>query len=107
MNKKIVNTELKALEQYGYEVFNFNHNKHMPAGSVGWVDFVIIGKGRVWFVECKFGKDKFSERQSLFADFMQKQTFASDNHIFYDVIKTGKDLDRVKLNILNWKKRYE
>ncbi len=53
----------KELEKFGYKVFTFNSNKAVPKGTRDFVDHLIIGHGRVIFVEVKIGKDTMSAGQ--------------------------------------------
>lgn len=63
--KQEINRRLKELEKLGYLVFNFSFNKYLPKSLVGLPDFLIIKKGKIYFIELKLKrtKDKLSEKQ--------------------------------------------
>ena len=63
MTKKIISEYFGKLRKFGYKVFNFNSRKAFFQGLTGMTDFIIIGKGKIFFIELKIGKDKFSEIQ--------------------------------------------
>lgn len=63
MTKKIISEYFGKLRKFGYKVFNFNSRKAFFQGLTGMTDFIIIGKGKIFFVELKIGKDKYSEIQ--------------------------------------------
>ena len=51
------------LRKYGFLVYNFNQKNRFGRGLVGFVDHLIIGKNRIWFIEVKIGKDMLSREQ--------------------------------------------
>ena len=51
------------LRKYNFLVYNFNQKNRFGRGLVGFVDHLIIGKNRIWFIEVKIGKDMLSREQ--------------------------------------------
>jgi len=62
-NKKEISEIFASLRKLGYLVFNFNNNQSFRVAQAGFVDYFIIGKGKIIMIEVKLGKDKFSEAQ--------------------------------------------
>lgn len=80
--KSIISKRLKALEHTGrIKVFNFSFNKHMPSGTKGFPDFLILSKDLILFVELKIGRDRLRKEQEEFKQFCEK------NGLNYRVIK--------------------
>lgn len=67
--KSEISQEFKQLEKYGYKVFTFNSNKRVR--TTGFVDHVIVGKGKAYFIEVKIGKDVMSELQKKTARYFE------------------------------------
>lgn len=63
MTKKIISEYFGKLRKFGYHIYNFNSRKAFFQGLSGMTDYIIIGKGKIFFIELKIGKDKFSEIQ--------------------------------------------
>lgn len=61
--KKEISKAFRLLEKYGCKVFNFSANKRLSSGMKDFVDYVVLGRSKVYFVELKIGKDDFSEGQ--------------------------------------------
>lgn len=61
--KKEISKHIKSLEKYGFKVWNFSTKHRTTSGVKDFVDFVIAGYGRIYFVELKIGADKLSEGQ--------------------------------------------
>lgn len=68
MSKKSDNDKLNSVE--GWDIYNFNHNKRMPAGAKGFGDYVCLNKhkGRIIFIEAKHGSDTLKEKQKKFRE---------------------------------------
>lgn len=63
-NKAKISKAFGELRKYGYKIFNFNNKGRIQTGYMkDWVDIVIAGHGRIYFIEVKIGKDKHSEGQ--------------------------------------------
>lgn len=62
-SKKEISKAFSRLREYGYRVFNFSANKRLSSGMKDFVDYVVFGQSKVYFVELKIGKDDFSEGQ--------------------------------------------
>lgn len=74
--KSIISSGFKELEKYGFKVFNFNSNLKMRTKD--FVDIVVVGKGKAYFIEVKIGKDTLSKGQQIAKQYVD--TF-SDYHI--------------------------
>ena len=66
--KSQISAEFARLREYGYLVFNFNQKSRFGSGLVGFCDHLIIGFGRIIFIEVKIGKDKLSAEQEKLKD---------------------------------------
>jgi len=87
MEKKIslkakISSKISILRKYGYWVFNFQSFRANPTGSKGLPDFLIIGHNKIYFVEMKLKstRDRFSEIQKEFRNFLLRQNF---RNVFY------------------------
>ena len=70
--KSAISSEFARLREYGYLVFNFNQKTRFGSGMVGFCDHLIIGFGRIIFIEVKIGKDKLSiEQEQLRAELIR------------------------------------
>lgn len=57
------------LEKFGFQVYNFNtHRSQRNSGIKGFPDHVIIGKGRLVFVEVKRKGDTMRKEQKMFRE---------------------------------------
>ena len=77
--KSLISTEFARLRDYGYLVFNFNQKTRFGSGLVGFCDHLIIGFGRIIFLEVKIGRDKLSKEQVKLKDELIK----TDAEYFY------------------------
>lgn len=62
-NKKTISDTFAIIRKYGGKVYNFNSKKALTPGMKDFVDFVIIYRSSIYFIEVKIGEDKFSEGQ--------------------------------------------
>ena len=79
--KSIISTGFKELEKYGFKVFNFNSNLKMRTKD--FVDIVVVGKGKAYFVEVKTGKDTLSKGQQIakqYFDTLSTYHIATENN---------------------------
>lgn len=101
---KPINERLKELEKLGYIFFNFEQGKKITRGNYkGWVDFVLVGHGTVYFFERKRKYEKLSEKQKQLARKLQECTFESVSgarNIVYDVV-TDDNIDTIMDLIIN------
>ena len=70
--KSEISKEFARLREYGYLVFNFNQKTRFGIGLTGFCDYVIIGFGRIIFIEVKIGKDRLSKEQEQLKDELVK-----------------------------------
>lgn len=70
--KSLISAEFARLREYGYLVFNFNQKTRFGPGMVGFCDHLIIGFGRIVFIEVKIGKDQLSKEQEQLKDELVK-----------------------------------
>ena len=64
--KKDISRIFAKLRDFGFLVFNFNSNKKLNRGKMtGFCDHLIIGKGKIYFIEVKIGKDTIKPEQFL------------------------------------------
>lgn len=70
--KSQISAEFARLREYGYLVFNFNQKSRFGSGLVGFCDHLIIGFGRIVFIEVKIGKDRISKQQEQLKDELVK-----------------------------------
>lgn len=66
--KSLISAEFARLREYGYLVFNFNQKTRFGSGMVGFCDHLIIGFGRIIFLEVKIGRDKLRPEQVKLKD---------------------------------------
>jgi hypothetical protein len=78
--KSNITKKFKQLEKYGYLVKTFNDRRAISKGAKGFIDHLIIGKGRMYFIEVKIGKDKLSNEQEAF---MMEVNRVKCNNIYY------------------------
>lgn len=67
-NKKEISKAFRELEKFGFKVWNFSSNKRLNAGMRDFVDYVIIGRGKVFFIELKIGNDTYTNGQTETAE---------------------------------------
>lgn len=84
--KRVLKSTIHNLEALGCKVLDFQHNKRMPSGAVGWVDILVVRKKTLYFIEVKWDKDSYSEEQFALRDYLirnrhQHLTVTEDNVI--------------------------
>lgn len=87
--KADISNTFAQLRKFRFKVFNFNSNHKLPLGIKDFVDFVIINKNVIVFVEVKIGADKFSAGQQATALLLQSYDKLIPNRIMYRVITTN------------------
>ena len=70
VTKSTITEELNNLRRFGFEVMNFNHNDKMPAGARDMTDYLITGKDKVFWIEAKLGRDKLTEGQRRYMNWI-------------------------------------
>jgi len=80
--KKEISECFANLRKFGYMVMNFNSRQKLPAGIKGFTDFMIVGKGHIFFIEVKIGKDTFSSEQLEFQSGIKRVT-GQNPFVFY------------------------
>jgi len=83
------------LEKFGYEVYNFNARKSHSKGFAGFPDHVIVGKGKLIFVEVKRKGDTLRIEQQKFAKAIK--TVLTVNYL---VLETENEARQLVNNIL-------
>jgi hypothetical protein len=68
--KDEITKELNRLRNFGYGVYHFNNNQWNNKGNEGFPDHVIIGKGKIIFIEVKRKGDSYSEKQRETRDYI-------------------------------------
>lgn len=63
MTKTEATAKINNLKKLGYKVINFNSQRRFNKSQKDFVDYVVIGKGFIYFIELKIGKDKLSPGQ--------------------------------------------
>ena len=61
--KKAISKAFRELEKLGFKVWNFSSNKRLNAGMKDFVDYVVLGRNAVHFLELKLEGDRFSDGQ--------------------------------------------
>ena len=91
LTKTIVWEAFKALKPYGFKVWNFSDNRPLRKAMSGWVDYVVLSKRIIAFIECKVGEDVLSSNQV--------ETKALIEHFVHDCPKTI--CSRIRYYIVN------
>ncbi len=76
-------------------VYSFSYNKALPKGSEGFVDYVIIGRKKIYFIELKLidTKDKLRSKQKELLEFIENKNF---KEIEYIIINEKNYLDVIE-----------
>ena len=82
--KKKISKAIKELEKAGFKVFNFSSNKRLNIGMRDFVDYVVITRNIVWFLELKIGTDKMNAGQN--DTYYRLQVMAPQGAIRYRII---------------------
>jgi len=89
------------LRKWGFLVFNFNQKNRFGRGLVGFVDHLVIGRNRIWFIEVKIGKDKFSKEQEDLKDRISEIEGWTNGRIDYRIVfdlQTAKSIQEIILS---------
>ncbi len=62
-SKSDITKEIIRLRDFDYTVLTFQNNKIGRGGIKGMTDYFVVGKGRMFFIEGKFGDDELSKSQ--------------------------------------------
>jgi len=83
ITKTEITEKLNEFRKIGCIVKTFNSHHKMSRGAVGFVDHVIIGKGKIIFIEVKIGKDVLIKSQEEPAGALQFVSNNAPNAVFY------------------------
>ncbi len=72
MTKSEISKQFTNLRKHNCLVFNFQSNRYMPYGSLGFVDILIIYKYRLWLIEIKTKTDRIKPKQQELIEYMNK-----------------------------------
>lgn len=84
--KKAISKAFRELEKLGFKVWNFSSNKRLNAGMKDFVDYVVLGRNAVHFLELKLEGDKFSDGQ---ADTLERFNILVKHHekiVIYNIL---------------------
>jgi biotin operon repressor len=91
MTKKDVNKKLNALRKAGYQVYHLSSNTYMRGNAAGLPDHIIVGHGKVIFIEDKLTPgEKLSEQQEAFRAAIANYPQAK---VFYHLNRNEDDVD--------------
>lgn len=81
--KKAISKAFRELEKLGFKVWNFSSNKRLNAGMKDFVDYVVLGRNAVHFLELKLKGDKFSDGQ---ADTLERLDKLNGLGVVYNIV---------------------
>lgn len=83
ITKTDITKRLKAFEKLGLKLYTFNSHRAMPIATKGWPDHVLMGRGWIFFIECKFGYDKISDAQADFLVLMNDISYYNRRVMYF------------------------
>lgn len=91
MTKKDITNKIAELRKFGYKVFTFQNNRKMRIPIAGVTDYLIIGHGKIMFVESKLisTKDKLNNDQIEFKREVEK--VKSDDVLYFIINENNVD----------------
>jgi hypothetical protein len=63
ISKADIGKAFRQLEKHGYKVWNFGFKNRLTSGMKDWVDVIVAGGLKIYFLEIKVGKDELSDGQ--------------------------------------------
>ena len=89
------------LRKFGFLVFNFNSDKKFNRGRmVGFVDYFIIGKNKIYFVEVKIGADDLSYEQEKFKEMLLVLEHNTNDQVSYFNVSNLGEAIELKVHII-------
>lgn len=99
--KAEISKVFSELRKFGFLVFNFNSDKKFNRGRmVGFVDYVIIGKNKIYFVEVKIGADKLNPDQEKFKEMLLVLEHNTNDQISYFNVRNLVEATELKVHII-------
>ena len=98
MTKSEITKIFSKLREYGYLVAHFTDNRRGTKGNNGFPDIHIVGKGKIYYIEVKIGKDTFSPDQLKYQEVLQRVNVYTDR-VKYLVV-TEKNAQQIADDIL-------